>query len=186
MGLFGMLAGCSVDSTRPGEDVQVYYDLKGLVRRQVTLLDSIGPTVSKAAEINSQHERVTFKPDSAEWAAELDPLLRLDLNEPHLTDLYDIEVQGNGLQYKSRNPHETRVDLLRIVQSPETDILEAVYATIGDANPLFSMHRNIYFVFSLKAGHPALTSYSISGWQKMLLLDTNHISVESSIDYRPR
>ena len=178
------LCGCGVEDSATGESSRNFYDIEGLVREQLTMLDSIRPSVEKYAEINGDSERNVFIPDSATWREELDPLSGLDLNEPHLYDLYEVwEVQDSGIQYKSIRAKETRIDEVNIAFEGDMEKPAHVTARISSSNPLFSMSRNVAFEFAAMNGLHILKSYSITGWQKMVLLDTNHIRVSSEIMY---
>lgn len=180
---WSMYCGCRPKESADGPDhLQSYYDISTFVYDQAHILDSLRPTLHKRATINGSTERAALVPDSAVWMEELDPLLKLDLNEPHLVDLYDVSRSGDVVRYTSRKSGETRVDHLEIGFDNE-GLPARVTADIANENPLFSMYRSVEFVFTQVDDAHLLHSYKIAGWQKMALLDTNRIEAFAEVQY---
>lgn len=176
---------CVEKDSRNSDEINVYYSIKGLVEQQLAMLDSISPSLIKIAEINGKTEKGQLVPDSLGWVRELEMLHDLDLNEPNLVSAYLEENTMNGsdnsISYSSIDPAKTRVDQLTIRFDAASALPVSLEATISDSNPLFKIFRTLHFRFSESAKLPLINSYSISGWQKMILMDTNRFKINCEV-----
>lgn len=178
-------------SCRPAESQKVkiankYYDINGLIDRQVKSLDSIGLFLLKKAIIDGAEETAQFsQPNLSIWTRELAIFKSADINKSMLVDSYDIIETKNDVGkliiYKSKNPESTQVDSLVIsFIAQEKDPL-AVYATITSKNALFESEKHLELDFNTEVGKTFLSNYRIKGWQKMISKDSTTFAIEGSI-----
>src|SRR5690606_24346429 len=87
-----------------------YYDVKGLINRQIEYLSSISPEVQVIATVNgTREERKVTQSDSAFWAKTLGLVNKADINQPALRGVYaekDSMIVTRNLQLKSFYPKE--------------------------------------------------------------------------------
>ena len=128
-----------------------YYDIAGLMDEQLKLLQSIGPSVYKTAEIDGRLESEVIKPtDSIGWAKELIIIKSIDINKPILTDSYELSESAESgrsiIAYTSKYPDDTEVEILLI----EDDVAEnpiKIHATMETKNELFISYKTIDVTF---------------------------------------
>ncbi|NJN25566.1 MAG: hypothetical protein HC819_06195 [Cyclobacteriaceae bacterium] len=165
------------------KSINEYYDLNGLIDRQIVLLDSISPVLFKKANINGQIELSQLAPNDSIWDRELVIFRSGDINKPMLAGRYALEQtkaeDGSNIHlYRSLNPKKTEVDSLSVQYFSGTSKPSHIRAVIRTSNPLFSNEKKLELHFDHES--ELLRAFAISGWQKMISKNraTYHIEGE--------
>ncbi len=182
-----LMTGACVPTVEKKQDaIDEYYDIKGLIDRQVSLLDSISPSLSKWAIIDGTEEKdkITL-PDTA-WGEELSIFRSMDINKPLLLDSYDRIIDDNGeekvISLISKTPKSTNVDTL-IISIKKDQQPARIYAYLSNQNTLFKTSKNMEMIFKEYQKRNMLESYTIHGWQKMISKDTTKFDIKARILY---
>ena len=164
--------------------IDVYFDINGLVDKQLLLLDSISPSLLKTATINGIQEKTEFIPTDSLWEKELLIFRSADINKPMLVDSYlkseDKNESISSITYISKFPKSTLVDTLFI--SLKSTVPSQVYVSMRSQNTLFKTSKKLTLNFKDLQGQPALTDYSVVGWQKMISKDSTYFDILGSIN----
>ncbi len=167
-----------------------YFDIKGLIDHQVTMLDSVSPLFLKTAVIDGAEESTQFSAyDSSNWTKELSIFKSADINKPMLTDSYDIfESSASGIKtiiYNSKYPEATEVDSLGLSFADSSSFPLTIHARISGKNALFGSAKNIDLTFENFNGRHLLSNFTIDGWQKMISQDSSSYFIEGTFKYNP-
>ena len=180
-----MIAGaCTNMENKKQKTIDVYYDINGLIDRQVKLLSSVSPSLLKTANLDGNQETDTLKLSQEEWENELSIFRSMDINKPMLVDSYTEQVKKYDAEivttWISKSPSNTEVDTLIIYQSVKTSP-NRIEAYLSSKNTLFKSSKRLELIFLAEKGGPLLEQYSVSGWQKMLSKDSTYFSVNARI-----
>lgn len=178
-GLILVHAACVSESqVEVSVENKLYFDLKGLIERQVTLLDSLDPQVEMQALISGEEESQVLHKDSAAWAETLKLYAEADLNKPVLRDEYvvsDSSLEDSGLQlkfYQAKRPGEVDIPYMKVFYQDSITRVRRIEAFFREENPLYSTQRNMSLQFEDLAGDIRLSGYSTTGKQKMIFRDS--------------
>ena len=167
---------------------EAFYDIKGLVDEQIKMLDSIGPSIIKKANMGLNEETNQFVPaDSIAWSKEIYIFKSIDINKPLLKDSYTVadEMVGNyrSITYSSKYPSQTIVDNFTIQLTKEGGLPLELYASLDSRNPLYKSVRTMEMRFTNLNGKQVLSHYKSRGWQKMISKDSAQYSIDSEVIY---
>lgn len=140
--------------------VNKYYDLKGLVERQIEALKTEKPRVQKDILVNESSENQTV--DSLDWSKELEFFVQADLNKPAFVSSYQVDSSSMGVKYILKDSEKLPVKFLDIRRMGEDGI--NVEALVSNTNYLYDTERHLQL--SLKQGQ--LLDYQIDGFQKVV------------------
>ena len=175
------------ESNLPGTDTDKFFEIKELMRNQITMLDTINPQLMKIAKINGKQDTTYITPDSTGWAKELEIFLNVSINEPALLDQYTSETKTTDkyriLNYEGIDKDDLEIEYLNIYYDRESDHLEKIEAYYKEISPLFKTRRYLYLWFRHEGQHPRIVRYAIEGQQKMILKDTVTFSVNAEVLY---
>ena len=165
--------------------IREYYNLKGLMDKQVELLDSIGPSLYKTATIDGVSDTITYTPDSSDWYRELEIFDEADLNKPRLSGLYEItdknSPKSHEVIYVSKDPRSTLIDSLVVSTVSGNKKLMKIHAFYNTGNFFYSSSQQFRLNFTDLNGQLLLERFSITGWQKMILRDTTRYQIRAII-----
>lgn len=171
---------CCIEPEKATLETHMYFGVKELLQEQVFLLDSLQPVLVKTAILEDTVETVSFNPDSAGWARELEIFQELDLNKASLRNKYDVDTIDEGDQkvvtFRSRNEVETGVDLLKVVM--KNDKPELIVGNFRSESLLYTSERDFAIRFSSFDSLQALESYRVAGMQKMIWKDSVFFEIE--------
>jgi len=176
---------CDQGVNKKQKKISTYFDIEGLIDKQVKLLDSISPSLYKEAIINGQNETETFAPaDSAAWAKELTIFKTADINKPTLVDRYNVRKSTDGkfVRYVSKTPESTEVDSISL-QLDKAGVPIIIKAYLSKKNTLFKSAKDLELTFTDHLGKNLISSFSASGWQKMASKDSTVFSFNAKIIY---
>ena len=156
-----IMFGVSACQSESGEmKIKKYYDLKGLMERQIGALKSEKPKVQKDISVNEVAENQTV--DSLDWAKELEFFIQTDLNKPAFVSSYRVDSASMGVRYFLKESENLPVKFLEVNRMGEDGI--EIKALVRNNNYLYDTERNLRL--SLKQGQ--LIGYQIDGFQKVI------------------
>lgn len=166
-----------------------YFDLKGVINQQITLLDKLNPQVEITASIGENTETETMQKDSTAWAEALQLYADADINKPVLRGQYivtDSTLDGQDLQakiYRARNEKEAEIPYMKVIYKDSTANPRYVETLFREENPLYSTYRSMSLHFEQLEGTLRLTEYESQGRQKMIFKDSVIYSTRGLLQY---
>ncbi|WP_324674260.1 hypothetical protein [Hymenobacter sp. GOD-10R] len=149
----------------------LYYDLRGFLDTQASLLNRRNPAVVKLVRLRDGHEETAQVPHT-DWAKELQLFYQADINKAALRGAYTIEPivpNAEGLQqqtYRRKPGIENAVERLTVLSDAKG--MREVHATLSQDNALFFSRKEL----QLRASNGVLRDYQVNGVQKLILFDT--------------
>ena len=181
-----LLSACSISrgDQREGPKIDAYFDLAGLIQQQVQSLSVITPRVYKQAVIDSQREEQEL--DTVNWEKELNIFSKADINKPRLLSQYQTTTYTNDAgnkvtKHQNVEENVSGVIKMEIVENPASQKLLSIYIETREYNTLFTSEVEMEMNFEEKENEPRLTSYTINGFEKVILKDTMHYSIKVKI-----
>lgn len=175
-----ILVGCNnaAQQTQPN----VYYDVAGFVKRQITALAAQKPVVSKEVRINKERNQQTSR--DLNWTRELELFSQADINKPALRSSYQI-ARPDSLTYRytlKKSEEKLTVRSLVVQLDPATRQPRRIEAVLQTANPLYSSERHLVLE-SGPAGNQQwrVQRYKLSGFQQLSYFDRNEFLVDGQI-----
>ena len=172
-----VLLSCSGVSDE--NEVKTYIDIKGLMKQQLLLLDSLNKSIIKTADINGSTETSVINPDSAGWGKELQIFMEADINKPVLKDQYTVEQGLNDslsnlliTRILSKDPADTKVDRIDLYYVGTGDDLRKLTINISEKSALFNSEKILQMEFSEMSDGIVLSNYSVRGMQKISMQDS--------------
>ena len=181
---FGMICfSCEKQTRRAG----TFFD--SLATVSTGFLVKQKASVRKEVTIENKQDTIQLQPDSSFWANDMDVFRQLAaFQKPSYRDLYKMEDglkdhQSNLTirQFTATKP--TPVPVVRFFYHQHFNQLKKIEAEYREENALYSTSRHLIMEFEDVEGKPALSYYSMNGFQKMILNDSTHYSVHSYITY---
>lgn len=178
---FLALASC----TESAEKADSYFD--SLITSQVRALSQAKASIVKHALIDSQHDEATFIPDSIAWESELGIFRQLEVYERlAYRDAYEMkdgvpDVKSNLTVRSYHSLKNVPIRDLKFYYHDHFQQVKKIEATFQEKNTLYTTKRSLQMEFEEINGKPILSSYSISGVQKMMLNDSVKFSIQSKI-----
>lgn len=156
---------------------QPYFDVKGLVEAQLSLLTKEKATLKKTANIEGEEEK--GKPEDLNWKKELKLFEQLDINKPVLLRSYSIDsLRGEGqlsISYKALDP-DLKVREMNVVLN-ENGEAEEVKGMVQEENTVYLARR--YMTLKLENGK--IQSYKLEGFQKITTQDTMRYELKADV-----
>jgi hypothetical protein len=154
-------------------EVKKYYDLKGLVERQIKALKLEKPKIKKSISMNETLENQTI--DSLDWSQELDFFIQADLNKPAFVSSYRTDSSTMGVKYFLKETENLPVKFLEINRLGEDGI--EIRALVNSHNYLYDTERNLKL--SIKQGQ--LLDYQINGFQKVVFGEKKNFKIRGEV-----
>ncbi len=162
--VIGLLTFCALLSACNEEvkenQVKKYFDLKGLVERQITTLNSQKPSVQKTVLMSDSTENQLVK--TIDWAKELELFIQADLNKPAFVQSYHVDSSSMGVKYTLKETEKLPVKYLNVNRLGEDGI--SIEAYINTDNYLYETERHL----KLSLRNNQVTDYQIDGFQKIV------------------
>jgi len=177
-----LYVSCSRNQAPP---VTGFYNIDSLITAQVKLLYDGGHELSKKAAIGDQSTSVVIKPDSASWASELAVFRQLEVaGRPNNRDRYrisDVSDPNSNLRIRSFEAKDTPVPVIRFFYLDGPTDVRRIESRYSESNALYKSTRELIMVFEHNGNLSTLHHYTIDGYQKLLMSDSVHFSVEGDI-----
>jgi hypothetical protein len=159
--ILSLIIGISACQSESAEmKVKKYYDLKGLVERQIEALKTDKPRVQKDILVNEGTENQTV--DSLDWSKELEFFIQADLNKPAFLSSYRVDSSSMNVKYFLKETEKLPVKFLEVNRMGEDGV--EIRALVSNSNYLYDTERNLKLY--LKQGQ--LIDYQIDGFQKVV------------------
>ena len=174
-----VLFGCDEGKTDEKNEKN-YYDLRGFVENQIVYLKEKKPKIIKTAKLDGETQTV----ESAEidWDKELGLFLQADINKPSYAQSYDVVRKDSAtIEYRLKQNADLPVRYLKIVVDTLIKSPVRVTAVIQSQNRIYQSEKNIELTCSRKGNLPQISSYSVTGYQKLIFMDPKSFSVSSKI-----
>jgi hypothetical protein len=163
------------------------YNVDSLFKTQIDYLVGHEAVISKKAVLNGVEKITTINPkDSLAWNEELAIFFELDVvNKPIHKGIYHIEEYADNKSNLSVKSFSTTEDLpvrfLKVYYQNSLSQLRKIEAQYNEANSLYSSKRFLTMEFENVYNKTILTSYSITGGQKMFLDDSVQYNIDANI-----
>ena len=173
-------------------DTQVpFYTFDSLIDAQVNYFAKAHPVLKKYAEINGRRDSTEHVPaDSASWASELEIFKQIDfINKPVNKDKYKFEdglpdVASNLTICKYTALKDLPIRYVIIYYQQDHKRIRRVEASYRERNGLYTSARLLTFDMQDIYNKTVLTSYSITGGQKMLMGDSTRIRITGILHFQ--
>ncbi len=163
------------------------YNVDSLFKTQIDYLVGHEAVISKKAVLNGVEKITTINPkDSLAWNEELAIFFELDVvNKPIHKGIYNVEEYADSKSNLSVKSFSTTEDLpvrfLKVYYQNSLSQLRKIEAQYNEANSLYSSKRFLTIEFENVYNKTILTSYSITGGQKMFLDDSVQYNIDANI-----
>lgn len=181
-----VVALSSCETTR--RDTKYYYALDSVLTEQVQYLTLSHATLSKKATIDGKEETISFIPkDTTRWKYELDVFAALnDINKPANVGKYHTEQglkdsNSNLFIYTIESTETLPVVFLKVYYLDNLSNIRKIEGLYREESSLLQSSRHLSMEFESINNKIVLTSYSITGGQKMLLRDSVQFSVQGMV-----
>ena len=181
--LSSSIFGCEKESAHDKR----YIDMDSLINQQIKHLAKSNVSAKKEASIGGKISSTTSVLDSTTWSHELDVFRQLDLiNRPIYKDAYQIRSNEkdskSNLLIKSFEASATSaVPYLRMYYQDSPKRLRKLETLYQEINSLYASQRKLEMYFDDATGTPLVTSFSIEGNQKMILSDSVHYTIHTTV-----
>lgn len=163
------------------------YPVDSLLHAQATYLSEKNATLNKVVVLDGKQEEIALAPkDIQAWRNELDIFTALDvINKPINRSYYSIEDISDSRSNLKVKSFTTKEDLpvryIRIFYYQKPNRLRRLEAQFKESNSLYNSSRDLSMDFQQFGDTIVLTSYSITGGQKMLLDDSVQYRINGSL-----
>ncbi|MCU0383892.1 MAG: hypothetical protein MUF68_07465 [Cyclobacteriaceae bacterium] len=181
-----MLALTACKNNTPPLVANIQPNPDSLWKAQVTYLSSVRATLKKEVEMNNKTEAATISPkDSLAWSKELEVLLAIkNIQQPsnaiQYTSVKSKDTSSNLMVTTYRTDEKLKLKELRIFSTP-SGVLKKIEGDFKEINSLLSSERTIALYFSDVYNKTVLTSYSVNGYQQLVLSDTVYFNLKANI-----
>ena len=180
--LIGSLFSCS-----EGKKTKAMYPVDSLLQAQANYLSVKKAHLKKTVLLGGKEEEISLYPkDIIAWRNELEIFTALDvINKPINRSYYSIEDLSDSrsnLKVKSfTTTEDLPVRFIKIYYYQSPNKLRRLEAQFKESNSLYTSSRDLTMDFQQFGDTIVLTSYNISGGQKMLLDDTVQYHITGSL-----
>lgn len=187
-GYIVLLAIALLSCENKRSDTKYYYALDSVLTGQVQYLTASHAQLSKKASIGGKEETTSFVPkDTTRWRYELDVFAELnDINKPANVGKYHTadgitDLNSNLLVYTIESTETLPVVFLKVYYLDNLSNIRKIEGFYREESSLFRSSRQLSMEFQNINNKIVLTSYSITGGQKMLLGDSVQFSVHGMV-----
>lgn len=177
-----MLLFFACDNPAETNQPNVYFDVAGYVKTQITALKRQNPTVEKQTRIKEKSQNQTVK--NVDWNRELELFTQADINKPAFRNSYDV-ARPDALTYRyTLKPTEEKLTVRSLTvqidaQTRQPRLIEAVLRT---QNLLYESERKL----TLESGPGAgagwrVKQYKLTGFQQLTYFGKNDFFVQGRV-----
>jgi hypothetical protein len=170
---------------------QAFLDIDSLITSQVAFLSRANAKVEKKAGIGDELTDAVVAPDSAGWSDELSVFRQLELAErPVNRDRYIVQETDDSRSnlkvrsYVAKSTEEdedTPVPYIHLYYLKGINDIRRIEAGYYETNLLYTSKRDLILEFEEMGGASLLRRYSINGYQRVIMADSVHFSVEAEV-----
>lgn len=163
------------------------YPVDSLLHAQAAQLTKLRATLDKEVLFGPGQEKVSLTPqDTTAWLRELEIFSVMEsINKPVNRDQYKIEQSADKRSNLRIRSFSTTADLpvsyVHLYYQGRLSNIRKIEAAYSDTNGLYKTSRLLSMEFDPINGVPVMSSYSISGGQKMFLDDTVQYNIKGRV-----
>jgi len=165
----------------------MYFDIDSLVKAQAISLGSKQVLLNKKVIIEEKTESKEVEINEEKWLEELKLFSLANINKPINMGLYtvvDKKDESSNLLIREYNhiiPMDSEVPYMRLWYLEEIKNTRKIQLKFVQDNIVYHSERELSMELSMSEGGNTLTRYTISGYQKLLGMDSTTYSVEGKI-----
>ena len=180
-GIIFLLTSCDSPQERQSK-VKNYYDLKGFIETQISMLNQEKPEVTKMMKVSDKQETRSSK--DVDWKKELELFSQADINKPAYSKSYEIEKPDSATVIYTLKKEETLpVRYVKIILDKKSGNTISIQALLRAENKLYQSEKNISLSGLIQNNRWILQSYSIRGYQKLATMDKKLFDISAQVNY---
>jgi len=174
-----LVSGCEKEATQQ-KTINTYFDLKGLIENQIVYLNERKPKVTKTIVLNGKKEINSTA--SIDWKKELELFTQADINKPAYKNSYSI-IRKNAaeFEYRLNAKEDLNVRFLKVKMDTIQKQPRFIQALLRSENRIYESEKYIELTFSNINNEWQPVSYSVKGYQKLLMMDPKTFNVFAKI-----
>ena len=177
-----LLAGCGeAGPAAPAARRPLYFDVKGLLTRQVAQLEQRHAAVTKHVSLRGNAPE-TVRVPTVKWNDELQIFFQADINKAALRGAYAVDSvalpDGRLRRTYTRLPGQPNAPVASLTVVQQGAVPQEIAATIIQNNPLFSAQKQL----RVQLENGRLRTYEVVGTQKLVLFDTLRYSAAGRVE----
>ena len=177
-----LLAGCGEAApAAPPARRPLYFDVRGLLTRQVVQLEQRHAAVTKQVRLRAEAPE-TVRVPAVKWADELMIFFQADINKAALRGGYVVDsvvLPGGALRRTyTRRPSQRNAPVARLTVLLRGGEAQEIDADIAQENALFAARKQL----RLQLLHGQLRRYEVTGTQKLVLFDTLRYAAAGTVE----
>ncbi len=179
-----LLFGCGQANNSETQDTTGYFGIASLLDEQVGALLRMNAGLEKSVTSGGTAETLELSPkDSAEWRSQLQLFFDADISRPGYTGAYFVEeLPAISSLSKTIYTARKKQNFVRVMECTyERDLLKEVRLELSKNNEVFKLDQELFLYFNLESGESRLSSFSISGDEKMRLKEGLSFDVKGTI-----
>ena len=172
----------------PARDARGLFPIDSLLHAQATYLAASKASLSKQIMLGEKQEEADLIPaESTAWLKELEPFSVIDaINKPINRDRYTVSESpdaGSNLFVRSfkGKSDDLAVSYVRLYYHDNPKRIRKIDAEYSELNGLYKTNRQLSLEFDNINGSAVMTSYSITGGQKMFLDDSVQYDIKGRV-----
>src|SRR5690606_9354463 len=176
--VFGLLLSCSQDEEKLMENptqIDKYFLLKDFVKGQINLLDEV--KVRKMTSIKGEVENTEQQMDFDDWRKELDIFIQADINKASLATSYVTEKGSDYTVHRLKPGEKSPIQEIKVAY--KGDEISQISFTSHQQNIFYTSESQGIISVDMATGK--ISSYQVSGTQKVWFLPINEIIVKGEI-----
>ena len=163
------------------------FAVDSLLHAQANQLTSMHATLDKEVVLGANKEEVTTTPqDTVGWLRELEIFTVMDfINKPVNRERYKVEEsrdKRSNLRIRSFSTNDDLpVSYVNLYYFEKPSKIRKIEAAYSETNGLYRTSRLLSMEFDNVNGLPVMTSYTVSGGQKMFMDDTVRYDIKGRV-----
>ncbi len=170
-----LLLGNCTGAGEKALSVNEYFSLDSLLDAQIEWIAASDVVLAKSVTLDDRTEKESMKPDTATLKDEFRIFREFDLNKTNYVGAFDKVINDSLILYDLKNGQSSPVKFLRITR--DKNGLDQITGHFFEDKEIFRHVRDIRIIFS----EGRITSYSIRGFQDMIMKDTVFFQTEVMI-----
>lgn len=183
-----VLLSCSkLKIEEPEVPAVYYYNFDSLLKAQTEALVTQKASISKKAWVDNDSSAYMYRPDSGQWADELNILSKIDINKPVLRDAYTTKIEddpNSNLRVKSfsaKKPQDVEVKYFKLYYLQNIENLRRIEIYYNEKNPVYKSSRDLTLLFDHVHDKILLERFEIKGGQKMIMKDSVQFLINTGV-----
>ncbi len=177
-----LLAATACTAPSGQNQPNVYYDVPGYVKGQITQLIREKPLIDKQASIDGKTQRQRTR--TVNWTRELELFTQADINKPAFRNSYQI-TRPDSLTYQytlKKAEEKLTVRSLTVQLDAATRQPRQITAVLATDNPLYHSERHLRLQSGLGSDkHWQVQTYQLEGFQQLTYFGRHEFAVRGEV-----